>query len=102
MKIYIVTQSWGCYSDYTEVVIGVVSSMEKAKELAMNARPINFDVSSVEVECFELDGASCSFSKAEREAYKYMDRFGSDRKILLNQIYEADYDYDDDEEDYDD
>ena len=34
MKVYIVTQSWGSYSDYTEVIIGVVSSMEKAKELA--------------------------------------------------------------------
>ena len=43
MKIYIVTQSWGCYSDYTEVVIGVVSSMEKAKELAMKAEPVKWE-----------------------------------------------------------
>lgn len=68
MKVYIVTQSWGCYSDYTEVVLGVVSSLEKAKKLAMEAEPVRWENSSVEVECFELDGESCSFSKAEREA----------------------------------
>lgn len=92
MKIYIVTQSWGCYSDYTEVVIGAVSSMQKAKELAMKAEPITWDSSQVDVECFELDGENCSFSKAEREAYKYTDGFDDDRNIVLNQLDEADYD----------
>ena len=52
MKIYIVTQSW---ADYTEVIIGVVSSMEKAKELAMKAKPTYDDI-IIAVECFELDG----------------------------------------------
>lgn len=70
MKIYVVMQSWGEYEDYTEVIIGVVSSMEKAKELAMNAKPIRFDISFVEVECFELDG-------------------GSEGRTQLNQIDEA-------------
>ena len=93
MKIYIVTQSWGCYSDYTEVVIGVVSSMEKAKELAMKAEPVKWEGSSVEVECFELDGESCSFSKSEREAYKYDNGFyDSDTRITLNELDEEECD----------
>lgn len=87
MKIYIVTQSWGSYSDYTEVIIGVVSSMEKAKELAMKAKP-TYDVSSVEVECFELDGKQHNFSKAERESYKFTNAFDHDKKITLNMIEE--------------
>ena len=87
MKIYIVTQSWGSYSDYTEVIIGVVSSMEKAKELAMKAKP-TYDVSSVEVECFELDGKQHNFSKAEREAYKFTNAFDYYSKITLNELEE--------------
>lgn len=82
MKVYIVTQSW---ADYTEVIIGVVSSMEKAKELAMKAKP-TYDVSIVEVRCFELDGKCRTFSKAEREAYKFTDDFEYDEKIVLNVI----------------
>ena len=89
MKIYIVTQSWGSYSDYTEVIIGVVSSMEKAKELAMKAKP-TYDVSTVEVRCFELDGKCHTFSKAEREAYKFTDSFDYDETIVLNMI-DVDY-----------
>jgi hypothetical protein len=89
MKVYIVTQSWGIYSDYTEVVIGVVSSMEKAKELALNAEPVSWEDSTVEVECFELDGERKSFSKAEREAYKSTDDFYSKDRIILNELDEA-------------
>ncbi|MCT1179527.1 DUF7336 domain-containing protein [Lactococcus lactis] len=86
MKVYIVTQSWGSYSDYTEVVLGVVSSMEKAKELALNAEPVSWEDSTVEVECFELDGEQKSFSKAEREAYKFDNTFDNDLRIILNEI----------------
>ena len=90
MKIYIVTQNWGSHSDYGESVIGVVSSMGKAKELAMNAEPIRHDSSNVEVECFELDGESCSFSKAERESYEYYDDwYDCDTRITLNELDEA-------------
>lgn len=87
MKIYIVNQIWGSYEDYVEAIIGVVSSMEKAKELAMKAKPVKWDSSSVEVECFELDGEMCGFSKAEREAYKYDNGFhDSDTRITLNEL----------------
>lgn len=97
MKVYIVTQSWGCYSDYTETVLGVVSSMEKAKKLAMAAESVTWDSSLVEVECFELDGERRSFSKAEREAYKFDGTFDSDTRIILNELEEREYLYDDEE-----
>ncbi|MDG6145901.1 hypothetical protein NF717_09615 [Lactococcus formosensis] len=86
MKVYIVTQSWGSYSDYTEVVLGVVSSMEKAKELALNAEPDSWEDRTVEVECFELNGEQKSFSKAEREAYKFNDTFDYKNRIVLNKL----------------
>ena len=88
MKVYIVTQSWGSYPDYREAVIGVVSSLEKAKEVALNAKPDmwSWEDSLVEVECFELDGERKSFSKVEREAYKFDDTFDDDRCIVLNEI----------------
>ena len=86
MKVYIVTQSW---ADYTGVIIGVVSSMEKAKELAMKAKP-TYDVSTVEVRCFELDGKCHAFSKAEREAYKFTDSYDYDETIALN-VIDVDY-----------
>lgn len=87
MKVYIVTQSWGSYSDYTEVVIGVVSSMEKAKKLALEAEPVSWENSFIEVECFELDGTQQSFSKAEREAYKYSGwQSIIDTRIVLNEL----------------
>ena len=79
MEVYIVTQSWGIYSDYTEVVLGVVSSMEKAKELSLNAEPVSWEDSTVEVECFELDG----------ERYKSNDDFSSKDRIILNELDEA-------------
>lgn len=89
MKIYIVSKTWGVYEDYTEAIIGVVSSMDKAKELAMKAKPVKWENSYVEVECFELDGERCSFSKAEREAYKYDNGFyDSDTRITLNELDE--------------
>ena len=85
MKIYIVTQSWVIYSDYTEVIIGVVSSMKKAKELAMKAKPTYDDI-IIAVECFELDGEQHNFSKAEIEAYKFPDTFNYNKRIVLNMI----------------
>ena len=65
MEVYIVTQSWGIYSDYTEVVLGVVSSMEKAKELSLNAEPVSWEDSTVEVD------------------------FSSKDRIILNELDEA-------------
>ena len=90
MKVYIVTQSWGCYSEYTEAVIGVVSSIEKAKKLSLEAEPVAWENSFIEVECFQVDGTQQSFSKAEREAYKYSGwQTIMEARLVLNELEAA-------------
>jgi hypothetical protein len=93
MRIYVVEQSYGCYSDYTEQVVGVTDKWDQAIQFAKQFKDeFNADLDNGEVRCiddnqvricqYESGKYLLHFSKAEQEAYGV----GDNSKI----IYELD------------